>query len=474
VTAADLLQWAENSEQLSNLLKGFANGNPQKQIAAMVGPAKRGHRTLDPRRSKDIHKRALRRYGSDVARKKREKEIDNYIKKRTLGGNLSKIKYHERREQFKQAHGRVSAVASNKVLLKLIDETRMEYKDLLSLREEFASAIGARPENGYISIDYKTLKGCLISKFPHLEDGSVLDHIVHVFDVDGNQKIDFSEFACGLSKLLLGSVPEQLSFMFSMFDQDGDGSIQLWEVVELVEEAFEDRDQIVNFLGELLRAVDIDGDGKIGEQEFISVLLREKITLNCLWTSIMCNMVKATPLVDSLRKQSANDALSFDIVQPLYDNMVLEQMIDSELHFDTFWELLSSKAKLPNDCEATAQELYNLYVVDGRCHQQKLFSAIAKCVCGTDKQRAKVVSLLANPTGAQSLTTAHIEELFERLDADLGKFTEFSMQVMSKLDEDKDGTIDQEEMQKLVTADNSLFDFFTHLFYLEFGVKHEK
>jgi len=239
VTAADLLQWAENSEQLSNLLKGFANGNPQKQIAAMVGPAKRGHRTLDPRRSKDIHKRALRRYGSDVARKKREKEIDNYIKKRTLGGNLSKIKYHERREQFKQAHGRVSAVASNKVLLKLIDETRMEYKDLLSLREEFASAIGARPENGYISIDYKTLKGCLISKFPHLEDGSVLDHIVHVFDVDGNQKIDFSEFACGLSKLLLGSVPEQLSFMFSMFDQDGDGSIQLWEVVELVEEAFE-------------------------------------------------------------------------------------------------------------------------------------------------------------------------------------------------------------------------------------------
>ena len=100
---------------------------------------------------------------------------------------------------------------------------------------------------------------------------SELDKIMNRIDLDGNNEISYSEFCmAALSKKdLLSKV--RLKSAFQLFDKQGKGFVTNDEL----RDAFRFADMDASYLNKLIRQVDIDGDGKITFDEFVSMMTME-------------------------------------------------------------------------------------------------------------------------------------------------------------------------------------------------------
>lgn len=68
------------------------------------------------------------------------------------------------------------------------------------------------------------------------DSGPILDKLIKAFDLDSNGHVDFQEFCICLSKLC-GKFDEQLEFVFGIWDADGSGYMELWELADAMEDA---------------------------------------------------------------------------------------------------------------------------------------------------------------------------------------------------------------------------------------------
>ena len=60
------------------------------------------------------------------------------------------------------------------------------------------------------------------------------EHVFRCYDTDGNGKVDFREFVCGLSLSIRGTQRQKLNFAFKVADVDGDGFITRDEMITVV------------------------------------------------------------------------------------------------------------------------------------------------------------------------------------------------------------------------------------------------
>ncbi|KAH3762586.1 hypothetical protein Pelo_5547 [Pelomyxa schiedti] len=111
------------------------------------------------------------------------------------------------------------------------------------------------------------------------------------FDLNHDGFVDFLELATGMSILCKGNKEEKISFLFKLFDRDGDGTISLEEVREAIQLSLaacekllsvhnlsfhdlnfvsqvDDSDYINTSLEQSFRALDADHDGKLNAREF--------------------------------------------------------------------------------------------------------------------------------------------------------------------------------------------------------------
>jgi len=101
---------------------------------------------------------------------------------------------------------------------------------------------------------------------------SVLQNMLNEVDSDGNGYIDFSEFLVMMTRKIKDSdSDDDLKEAFKVFDKDDNGSIsakELRHVMTNLGEKLSDEE-----IDEMIREVDINGDGHIDYDEFVKMML---------------------------------------------------------------------------------------------------------------------------------------------------------------------------------------------------------
>ncbi|KAJ1454124.1 hypothetical protein M885DRAFT_427668, partial [Pelagophyceae sp. CCMP2097] len=109
-----------------------------------------------------------------------------------------------------------------------------------------------------------------------------------VFDGDGSGDIDFVEFVTGVAKVIASRHDGEalLEFLFSLFDKNGDGDVELWEICDLVEMAHDDLLDLWKYAAHKSKSLDVRGDGMIILKDFERILQQDPIYRDFLWSSL--------------------------------------------------------------------------------------------------------------------------------------------------------------------------------------------
>lgn len=141
--------------------------------------------------------------------------------------------------------------------------------------EEFKAAFDMFDADGGGSIDTSELKD-LMTSIGQNPTQAELESMIAAADADGGGTIDFFEFATLMAhKMEAQDDMATIRKAFRIFDADWSGHISSQEMMKILinlgERATEEE------VKSLIKMVDVDGDGQIDMQEFISVLREEAV-----------------------------------------------------------------------------------------------------------------------------------------------------------------------------------------------------
>jgi Ca2+-binding EF-hand superfamily protein len=138
--------------------------------------------------------------------------------------------------------------------------------------EKLWEAFGVFDADGSGAISVDELGGVMMSLGQNVTP-TQLRQLIEEVDIDRSGSIDFEEFkALMISRQ--GDRSSRLKLAFDVFDQDGSGRITADEMRSVMHQ-FELTD---TELDEMLKEVDVDGDGSIGFEEFCALVIEEVVT----------------------------------------------------------------------------------------------------------------------------------------------------------------------------------------------------
>ena len=83
-----------------------------------------------------------------------------------------------------------------------------------------------------------------------------------------------------------GSAEEKARWTFKMFDTDASGTIEMSEMLEILETLYEtagfNKEVVVSRATDLFRSLDLNKDGQLGEDEFVKACVEDKEILAVL------------------------------------------------------------------------------------------------------------------------------------------------------------------------------------------------
>jgi len=118
--------------------------------------------------------------------------------------------------------------------------------------------------------------------------GIIAESLFRVFDEDKSGELSFYEFLQANSVGTLNTPEEKLNWIFTAFDTDGGGSIDVDEIRDIVIGLFrlagieEDDDLVTVCVSDIRDAVDEEGDGDISKDEFVKNAMKSKFIFNML------------------------------------------------------------------------------------------------------------------------------------------------------------------------------------------------
>jgi len=139
--------------------------------------------------------------------------------------------------------------------------------------DEFREAFAAFDNDGGGSIDATELKA-LMASVGQIPTDDELSEMIRIADADGSGSVDFYEFVTLMAHKMADTKDQSsLKASFSLFDHSGDGFIDSDEMRRLMINVGEP--VTIEDVNELIREVDLDGDGVVNYDEFTKVVCAE-------------------------------------------------------------------------------------------------------------------------------------------------------------------------------------------------------
>ncbi|KAL9642334.1 hypothetical protein ABK040_007332 [Willaertia magna] len=159
-------------------------------------------------------------------------------------------------------------------------ETHFDLEEIQKLYEQFRNISSSREDDGVIDkTEFKEALG--------LKDSLFVDRMFSLFDEDGDGSINFREFICGLSVFCeKGTIDEKLKFSFRIYDFDKDGCISKEELYKLLEASLVEnslgipQEQLTSLVDATFAEADTDGDGKISFEEYRVLVTKHPTMIN--------------------------------------------------------------------------------------------------------------------------------------------------------------------------------------------------
>lgn len=145
--------------------------------------------------------------------------------------------------------------------------TQVSSKDISHLKKVFETI----DKNGDGNITMKELKDGL----KDVKNRDELIAIMEGADTDSSGAINYTEFIAATMEQNMYLKEENLRNAFKMFDKDGSGKISIEEMKQALGAGVDDQTQDDEEWNKLIDEVDIDGDGEIDFEEFISMMRKQ-------------------------------------------------------------------------------------------------------------------------------------------------------------------------------------------------------
>eukprot|EP00913_Durusdinium_trenchii_P010006 g9391.t1 len=140
---------------------------------------------------------------------------------------------------------------------------------------EFKEAFSLFDKDGDGTITTKEL-GTVMRSLGQNPTEAELQDMINEVDADGNGTIDFPEFLSLMARKMKDTdTEEELIEAFKVFDRDGNGFIsaaELRHVMTNLGEKLTDEE-----VDEMIREADVDGDGQINYEEFVKMMMANRI-----------------------------------------------------------------------------------------------------------------------------------------------------------------------------------------------------
>ncbi|RUS31974.1 calmodulin 1 [Jimgerdemannia flammicorona] len=149
-------------------------------------------------------------------------------------------------------------------------------KELTIPRRSLRDCTNLQNHDGTIS---STELDIVLKSFGQNETTAQLQEMINEVDADGDGRIDFSEFLTLMSRYvhtssLKETEEDDLREAFKVFDTDSNGLINSAELHQVLNSLGE---KLTNDeVNEMIREVDLDGDGQINYKEFLKIMSLKK------------------------------------------------------------------------------------------------------------------------------------------------------------------------------------------------------
>ncbi|XP_010281507.1 PREDICTED: guanylyl cyclase-activating protein 1-like [Phaethon lepturus] len=138
------------------------------------------------------------------------------------------------------------------------------------------------------------------------EANKYVEQVFHIFDMNQDGFIDFLEFIAAINLVIRGKIDQKLKWYFKLYDADGNGCIDKKELLSIFMAI-----QAINghtnmsaeeFTNMIFEKIDVNNDGELTLEEFISAAERDKDLMELITKSFdLSNVLK---VIQSGRRHS--------------------------------------------------------------------------------------------------------------------------------------------------------------------------
>ncbi|KAH8071576.1 hypothetical protein JL721_4076 [Aureococcus anophagefferens] len=362
---------------------------------------------------------------------------------------------HSIRQDVKNRKKKLNAVATTKALTDLMIATDMAFTDLLDLRETFFNVTQVQPaiHGGSKVISVEQLTELLLARFQNLEDGRVLQRATRAFDVNRDGKVDFDEFVIGMARFMpTDDVAAQLAYIFSLYDVNRDGNVELWEVTDVLEDHEDDLGNMYEHCLKVNWKLDLNGDGKITMGEFFKVMGSEKIYINYCWNSL-------PPLHPAIAAATATLVACFRAKEHDATDTPRGAVQVAPL----------GRASLsPDDPRYAELAIRDRDSPVAPVDPRGVWAAVGKALCVTYVDKSRILYKLIDDDADDDDTSIKLEEVtryIHNVKDRYAKLVGYTIDHFDDLDADHDGVVTQQELVDKVLHDPRLLQLFSLIFF---------